>query len=136
MEATLPMGPCPDHSKKINVHRKNLGYVSSFKNDIAISQQKSKIIDTLDILYDGKSSMDDANRDVDEDKVDMLCTATISKPAGSGSTCPPAACMKKCKWCDRIIYPPALPYRKYWCDVTCCGFSNASERHKKLVRPN
>lgn len=105
MEATLPKGPCPDRSKKINIHRKNFGYVSSCfvkkNNDIAIAQRERN---------DEKSNL----KDIYEDKVDVQSTST--------------ECMKKCKWCDRIIY--TLPYHEFWCDVTCCGLSNALKRHR------
>lgn len=77
MEATLPKGPCPDRSKKINIHRKNFGYVSSCfvkkNNDIAIAQRERN---------DEKSNL----KDIYEDKVDVQSTST--------------ECMKKCKRCD------------------------------------
>lgn len=125
METTLPMGPCPVRSKKVNLTRKNLGYVSSCvlkkNNDIAGIQRKKKIIDTSDIVYDEKSSTDD-----EEYNRNLLYTRSISNPGDSASK--DTDQIKKCKWCNRIIYPPAIPYRECWCDVTCCGFSNAYAR--------
>ena len=37
--------------------------------------------------------------------------------------------INNCSWCKRVF--TSVPYREFWCDVTCCGLDSACSRCNK-----